>query len=147
MCRNGNAVKNLYKELGVEGILLIEDDPWSRDSLSMFFRIVECRMQCAANAKEAITAMSRDRFDLILCEYQLPGMSGVTLLKMLENIEPGAVKFLFTSYPIQKLAEEAARSGIHEVIRKPFTMETLEESLMRYFPRARQGGSEPVGAH
>lgn len=140
-------MKNPYKELGVQSILLIEDDPWSRDSLTTFFRIVECRMQCAANAKEAITAMSRNRFDLILCEYQLPAMSGLALLKMSGNIQPGAVKFLFTSYPIQKLAEEAVRSGIHEVIRKPFTMETLEESLMRYFPRARQGGCDPVGAN
>jgi DNA-binding NtrC family response regulator len=144
---NGNAVKNPYKELGVGGILLIEDDPWSRDSLTLFFRIVECRMQSAANAKEAVMAMSRDRFDLILCECQLPGMSGITVLKMLENIQPGAVKFLFTSYPVGKLAEEAARSGIHEVIRKPFTMATLEEALMRHFPRPRHGGREPVGAH
>ena len=140
-------MKNLYKELGVESILLIEDDPWSRDSLSTFFRIVECRMESAENAMEAIAAVSRNRFDLILCEYQLPGMNGLTLLKMLGDIHPGAVKFLFTSYPIQKLAEEAVRSGIHEVIRKPFTMATLEESLMRYFPRGRQGGREPVGAH
>ena len=129
----------------MESILLIEDDPWSRDSLSTFFRIVECRMQCAANAKEAITAMSRNRFDLILCEYQLPGISGLILLKMLGNIDPGAVNFLFTSYPVQKLIEEAVQSGIHEVIRKPFTMETLEESLMRHFPRVRQGGRDPVG--
>ena len=92
-------------------ILLIEDDPWSRDSLAMFFRIVECRMRSVASAKEAITAMSRDRFDLILCEYQLPGMSGLTLLKIFGNIQPKAVKFLFTAYPIQKLAEEAARSA------------------------------------
>ncbi len=140
-------MKNLYKDLGVGSILLIEDDPWSRDSLSMFFRIVECRMQCAENAKEAITEMSRNRFDLILCEYQLPGMNGLALLKMSGNFQPGAVKFLFTSYPIQKLTEDAVRSGIHEVIRKPFTMATLEESVMRHFPRARQGGRDPVGAH
>jgi DNA-binding NtrC family response regulator len=91
--------------------------------------------------------VSRRRFDLILCEYQLPGLSGITLLKMLGNIQPGTVKFLLTSYPIQKLAEEAVHSGIHEVIRIPFTMATLEESLMRYFPLGRQGGREPVGAH
>jgi DNA-binding NtrC family response regulator len=147
MCRNGDALKNLYKELGVESILLIEDDPWSRDSLSTFFRIMECRMQSAENAMEAIAAVARNRFDLILCEYQLPGMKGLFLLEMLENIHPGAVKFLLTSYPVQKLAEEAVRSGIHEVIRKPFTMETLEESLMRYFPRVRQEDRDPVGAH
>jgi len=140
-------VKNLYKELGVESILLVEDDPWSRDSLAMFFRIVECRMQSAANAKDAIAAVARDRFDLILCEYQLPGMCGITLMKKLGNIQPRAVRFLFTSYPVQKLGEEATRSGIHEVIRKPFTMATLEESLTRHFPRRRQEGRELVGAH
>ena len=140
-------MKNLYKELGVESILLIGDDPWSRESLSTFFRIMECRMLSAENAMEAVAAVSQSRFDLILCEYQLPGISGITLMKMLGNIQPGTVKFLFTSYPIQKLAEEAVRSGIHEVIRIPFTMATLEESLARYFPRGRQGDRELVGAH
>ena len=140
-------MKNLYKELGVESILLIEDDPWSRDSLTTFFRIVECRMESAENAMEAGAAMSRDRFDLILCEYQLPGMNGLDLLKILGKSDHGAVKFLFTSYPVEKLVEEAVRSGIHEVIRKPFTMETLEKSLTRHFPRARHGGRAPVGAH
>jgi DNA-binding NtrC family response regulator len=147
MSRDGNGMKNHYKDLGVESILLIEDDPWSRDSLSTFFRIVECRMESAENAMEAIEAVSRNRFDLILCEYQLPGMSGLDLLKTLGDIHPGTVRFLFTSYPVQKLAEEAVRSGIHEVIRKPFTMETLEQSLMRYFPRGRHGGCEIVGAY
>ena len=131
----------------MESILLIEDDPWSRDSLTTFFRIVECRMESVENAMEAIGAVSRVRFDLILCEYQLPGMNGLVLLKMLKDFQPKAVKFLFTSYPVQKLTEEAARSGIHEVIRKPFTMETLEESLARHFPRGRHEDREPVGAH
>lgn len=138
-------MKNLYEELGVASILLIEDDPWSRDSLSTFFRIVGCRMESAGNAMEAIAAASRNRFDLILCEYQLPGTNGLTLLKMLGDVYPGVVKFLFTSYPVQKLAEEAVRSGVHEVIRKPFTMATLEESLVRNFPRGRQGDRESVG--
>lgn len=140
-------MKNLYKELGVERILLVGEDPWSRESLSTFFRIMECDMASAENAMEAVVAASRSRFDLILCEFQLPGMSGMTLLKMLGDIQPGAVKFLFTPYPAQKSAEEAVRSGIHEVIRIPFTMATLEELLMRYFPRGRHGGRESVGAH
>src|SRR5512143_1323757 len=138
---------NLYKDLGVESILLIGEDPWSRESLTTYFRIVGCGMQSAENAMEAVVAVSRTRFDLILCEYQLPGMSGITLMKLLEDIQPGAVKFLFTSYPVQKLAEEADRFGINEVIRIPFTMATLEESLKRYFPRTRHGGRESVGAH
>ncbi|HEX8042082.1 response regulator [Candidatus Deferrimicrobium sp.] len=146
MSGNGSDM-NLYKDLGVESILLIGEDPWSRESLTTYFRIVKCDMQSAENAMEAVVAVSRSQFDLILCEYQLPGMSGITLMKLLEDIQPGTVKFLFTSYPIQKLTEEAVRSGIHEVIRIPFTMATFEESLKRYFPRTRHGGRESVGAH
>jgi DNA-binding NtrC family response regulator len=133
----GEELTNFYRDLGVEDVLLIEDDPWSRDSFLMFFRIMECRMQVAANATDAVAAMSRDRFDLILCEYQFSGMNGLTFLGTFGNIQAEAVKVLFTSYPIRKLMEEAARSGIHEVIRKPFSMATLEESLIRYFPRSR----------
>ena len=139
-------MRNPYSEMGVENILLVEDDPWSINSLTTFFQIVGCRMQSAVNAKEAISAMSRDRFDLILCEYQIQDVNGLALLKMLGDIHPRAVKFLFTSYPVEKLAGEAARIGIDEVIRKPFTMERLEESLKRCFPRGGQGGREPVGA-
>ena len=139
-------MRNPYAEMGVETILLVEDDPWSINSLTTFFQIVGCRMMSAVNAQEAIKAMSQDRFDLILCEYQLQDTNGMALLKLLGDIHPEAVKFLCTSYPVEKLSEEAARSGIDEVIRKPFTMERLEESLRRCFPRGRHGGREPVGA-
>jgi DNA-binding NtrC family response regulator len=139
------ALRNLYKELGVGSILLIEDDPWNRDSLSMFFRVVGCGIRSAENATEAIAALSGDRFDLILCEVQLPDMNGLTLLKSYGMNQAGAVKFLFTSHPDQGLIEEAVRSGIHEVIRKPLTVDALEESLKRWFPRVRDGGREPVG--
>jgi len=139
------ALKNLYKELGLGSILLIEDDPWSRDSLSMFFQVVGCRIRSAANATEAIAALSGDRFDLILCEVQLPDMNGLTLLKRYGYLQAGAAIFLVTSHPDQELVEEAVRSGFHEVIRKPLTVDTLEEALKRWFPRVRDGGREPVG--
>ena len=139
-------MKNLYRELGVESILLVEDDPWSINSLTTYFQIVGCRLHCAVNAKEAVEAMSRHRFHLVLCEYHLEDMNGLALLKILGDIQPGAARFLFTSFPVEKLAGEAARHGVDEVIRKPFTMEVLEEALKRRFSRRRQEGPEPAAA-
>jgi len=68
------------------------------------------------------------------------------LLGMLGTLQSGAVKILFTSYLVQKLAKEASRAGVHAVIRKPFTMEALENALTRSFPRGRPAGRESVGA-
>jgi two-component system response regulator GlrR len=135
---------NLHEELGVKNILLVEDDPWTRDALSLFFQFEGCLLQSAASANEAIKALSGDRFDLILCDYTLPDMDGLSLMKRFGNNQPGAVKFLFTTNPTHPLVEEAGRYGIHNVIRKPFTVETLEKSLKRCFPQTRGSGREPV---
>jgi DNA-binding NtrC family response regulator len=135
---------NLYQELGVKNILLVEDDPWTRDSLSLFFRFEGCRLQSAASASEAITALAGDRFDMILCEHSLPDMDGLSLIKRYGDLQPGAVKFLISAYPTQPLVEEAGRYGIHDVIRKPLTIETLEKSLMRCLSQSRDHAREPA---
>jgi DNA-binding NtrC family response regulator len=128
-----------YGEPDGKRVLLVEADPWIRDSLSMFFWVRGCRLQSAACGKEAVAALRGDRFDLILCEDRLPDMDGLTFLKMSGDSHPEAVRFLMTGYPRHEVVEEAARSGIREVIRKPFTTEVLEESLRRI------GESRPRG--
>jgi len=135
---------NLYREMGVKYILLVEDDPWTRDSLALFFQIEGCRLHSAANAKEAVAALSAGRFDLILCEHGLPDMDGLSLLKQFGEGQPRAVKFLITMHPTQQLVEEAGRFGIHDVLRKPITVASLEESLKRCFAHRHDSGREPV---
>ncbi len=139
-------MKNLYRELGVRNILLVEDDPWTRDSLSLFFQIGGCRLTSAANAEEAIAALSAGPYDLILCEYWLPDLDGLSLLKLYGNRQPRAIKFLITAYLSHEAADEVARAGVHDVIRKPFTVERLEESLQRHFRQTRGRAEGPVTA-
>ena len=140
----GDAMRGFYQDMGVRSILLVEDDQWTRDSLALFFRIEGCRLQCASNAEEAIAALSEGRFDLILCEYWLPDMDGLSLLKLYGNRQTGAVKLLISAYLTHQAAEEAVRSGIHDVIRKPFNAETLENSLKRHLPRTHGREREPL---
>jgi response regulator of citrate/malate metabolism len=71
-------------------------------------------------------------------------MDGLSFLKLYGNHQPGAVKFLISTYPTRSLIEEAGRYGIHDVIRKPFTVETLEKSLMRCRPQSHDHDPEPV---
>lgn len=136
-------MKSIYRELGMTNILLVENDPWTRDSLSLFFRFEGCRLKSAANAEEALAALSTDRFDLILCEHRPPDIDGLSLLRQYGNRQPKAVKFLIAVHPPDRTAEEIELAGIHDVIRKPFTVEKLEHSLRRLFGRA-GGAGDPV---
>lgn len=139
-------MENLYRQLGVEKILLVENDPWTRESLSLYFQIQGCRLQSAANAEEAIGSLSDDQYDLILCEYWLPDMDGLSLLKLYGNRQPRAIKFLLTAYLTHEVAEEVGRLGVHDVIRKPFTVERLEKCLQRHLRQPRGRVEDPVTA-
>ena len=140
----GDAMESIYKDLGVRSVLLVEDDPWTRDSLSLFFQIEGCRLRSATNADEAISAILEDRFDLILCEYWLPDMDGLSVLKLYGDRQPEAVKVLISAYLTRQAVDEAIRCGIDDVIRKPFKVETLEKSLKRHFLERHGRGGESV---
>ncbi len=129
-------MKNVYQALGVESILLVEDDPWVRDSLALFFQVEGCRMKTAASAAEAAAMISSERFDMIICEYWLADVDGLSFLNQFGGNGHGPIKILVASYPTRPTSEEARRLGVHAVIGKPFTGEVLERSLRRLMPRA-----------
>lgn len=132
-------MSNLYQELGVKNVLIAAIDPWIKDSLEVYFQIQGCGLRSVDSAKEALAALPGEHFDLILCEYHLPDMDGVSLLKICGDSHPLALRLLMSAYPTHQVEKDAARSGIHEVILKPFTTEALEESLKRHLRKPRPG--------
>ena len=121
----------ISREWNGKRILLVEGEPWTRDSLSLFLRVKGYEPHVAASATEAMVAFSADGFDLILCEYWLPDMDGLSFLKLIGDAHPGTVKILTSSYLSAHVMEEAKRAGIHAVIRQPFTMDMLGRTLSR----------------
>lgn len=135
---------NLYQELGVRKILLVGNDPWLRDSLAFYFQIRGCLLVCAASGREAIVALAGDRFDLILCEEGLPDGDGFLLLKLHGSRQPDAIKFLVGQSPGHSAVDDSPGSGIHGVIAKPFSVETLERALKRCRSQIRADSKEEM---
>ena len=124
---------NISRELNGKRILLVEGEPWTRDSLSLslFLRVEGCSPHVAASATEAMAALSAGCFDLIICEYWLPDMDGLSFLKLFGDCHPGTVKILTSSYMSDQAMGEAKRVGIHDMIRPPFSMDMLGRALSR----------------
>jgi CheY-like chemotaxis protein len=131
---------NISRELNGKRILLVEGEPCTRDSLSLVLRVEGCSLHVAASAAEAMAALSAGRFDLIICEYWLPDMDGLSFLKLFGDCHPGTVKILTSSYMSDQAMGEAKWAGIHDVIRPPFTVGMLRRALSRNrIPHAVQG--------
>lgn len=112
-------------------ILLIDDDEWIRDSMSMYFEDEGCYLQTLRSAEDALEALINESFDIIIADYKLPGIDGIEFFKKADELNSEAVKILITAYGSKELFTKALNMGIHDFIEKPFTSETIEDSLKR----------------
>lgn len=112
-------------------ILLVDDDEWIRDSLRLYFEAEGCRIVAIETAEEAIEALHRQDYDIIITDYKLPGMDGVEFFRRIQNSHPNTIKILITAYKSEVVVDEAKKAGVQHLIAKPFTSETIEASLTR----------------
>ena len=122
---------DLFSKLKSMKILLIDDDEWIRDSMSIFFESEGCYLLALETAEEGIEELKKEVYDIIIVDYRLPGMDGLEFLRQIQESHPGAIKILITAYGSEEVVSEAMRIGIQDFIEKPFTTKTIEGSLSR----------------
>jgi CheY-like chemotaxis protein len=123
----------MFRKLKNLKTLLIDDDEFVRDSLRLMFESRHCFLCTVHTAEEAIEALRRQDYDIIITDYKLPGMDGLQLCRYIQKSHPHAMKILITAYGSRAVEEEANSVGIHELIEKPITSEAIEASLSRLF--------------
>lgn len=89
----------------------------------------DASMSEATNGKEGLTAIQADTPDLVLCDWNMPEMTGIELLREL-RAEGNDVKFGFvTSEGTPEMRQQAQESGAVFLISKPFTADTFSEQI------------------
>lgn len=122
---------DLFERLQGMKVLLVEDDQWVRDSLRRFFANENCALMVVETGEDGLEIIKGNGCDIIITDYRLPGMDGLEFLKRAQRINVPFKKILLTAYMTEPVISEAFRLGVHEFIEKPFTMEDLEEALVR----------------
>lgn len=120
---------NIFSRLRNMNILLIDDDEWIRDAMRIFFETESCKIIALETAEEALKMISQQKYDIVICDYKLPGLNGLTLLKQVRQTQPDALTVMITAYKTDDLVSEAKKTGVHGFIAKPFTSETIEAAL------------------
>ncbi len=136
---------DLFKKLKGMEILLIDDDEWIRDSLTLFFTGEGCHLSGLATAEEAIEALENKKYDIIISDYKLPGMDGLEFLRRAKKSDPDMMTILITAYGSEDLLSEAKKLGIYNFIQKPLTTDALEKSLANLLERHEAGENNARG--
>lgn len=100
-------------------ILLVDDEP---DILLGFKELLRLRLHAdvrtAASAAQALEALDGDRFDLLVSDHRMPGLSGIDLIAQAKAKVPGLRCVLFTAYRDDALERRAKARGADLVLSK-----------------------------
>ena len=129
---------DLFSKLRKVNILLIDDDEWIRHSMNIFFEFEGCHLHTLETAEEGLKELQRHDYKVIIVDYRLPGMDGLEFFRQSQKTHMNAMKVLITAYGSREIISEAYKLGVRDVIKKPFTIENIEESLCRLIKEQEQ---------
>ncbi len=106
-------------------ILIVDDDPMVLDSLSRLIGAQDFEAATAASGQQALAAVGRIQFDVILLDLNMPGMGGVEVLAALSGRGVATPVIVVSGDDAIDNAVRALRHGAADFIRKPYKPEEL----------------------
>ena len=112
-------------------LLLVDDDRHVLESMADWLREQGYKLDVAASYADAVTAVDRKAYDLVLADIRLGDADGFDLLAYCREKHPAVLVILLTGYGTVESAVEAIRAGATDFLTKPLIDAELEIAIQR----------------
>ena len=128
-----------------KSILVVDDEKNQREILETILSSEGYDVTTASSGEAAMKFVQSRRFDLVLTDLKMTGMSGLDLLKELTNFDKSIIVILLTAHGSVDSAVDALRLGAFDYLQKPYDqaklLETVSRSLNNFRSKASCSGS------
>lgn len=128
----GAAVRRLRGLSCVTRVLLVEDDTFNLQALTIYLKLMGVEVEQARNGYEALQQLDRNTFDVVVSDIMMPGINGFDLTKRVHQRRPGVPVVLMTGDPTAPPVSALNESEAVDFLVKPF----LPRELMKRISRA-----------
>ncbi|MFC1841215.1 HD domain-containing phosphohydrolase [Thermodesulfobacteriota bacterium] len=101
-------------------ILIVDDDESVRRTLERIIKKIQPECALVSSAEEARRSLEADKFDLILCDINMPGESGMDLISHVRSAYPETAVIMVSGMDDPEMAEKALEIGAYGYMIKPF---------------------------
>lgn len=108
-----------------EKILIVDDERIVRESLFHWFEEEGYHVETAEDGETALRKFDKGKFDLILLDMKMPGMSGLELLSKVKEIDKDCIVILITAFASVPTAIKALKDGAYDYVTKPVDPDEL----------------------
>ncbi len=110
-------------------ILIVDDEESVRDSLYNWFIDDGYDVDCAENAKKALSMLESRDFDIVLADIKMPGMDGMEMHKRIKTLAREPVFIIMTAFASVDTAVQALKNGAFDYVTKPFDPDDLSHLI------------------
>lgn len=114
-------------------VLIVDDDPAARASLKLLLSIDRHFVTEAKDGNEALALLVKQRFDLVLLDFFMPGMHGGEVARRIREIAPSLPILMVTAYA-EKLVGFDKPGDTNAVLGKPFGVIALRGEMAKLLP-------------
>ncbi|MCI9211214.1 MAG: response regulator [Eubacterium sp.] len=137
-----------WEENGISHVLAVDDDEELCSNMKSLLESAGVRTDVAYSGEEAVALAekaiaSEDAYQMILMDWNMPGMGGKEAVRQIRRIAPDGVWiFILTANDLDAIEEEAPSVGIDAFLSKPFFATALKEKLLELKSKESEQGPE-----
>jgi len=108
-------------------VFILDDEEIVLASLKNLFKIrTDYRIFCYGSPLQALDGVSECEVDIVIADYLMPQMDGITFLGKFKEIQPQALRILLTGYADKENAIRAINTvGLYQYLEKPWDNDAL----------------------
>jgi DNA-binding NtrC family response regulator len=125
--------------MGNTKILIVDDELIMRESLAGWLERDGHEITTAPSGEEALEILKEARFDILLVDIKMEGISGLEVLKHVKENDPDVAVVMITAYGSISTAIDAMKNGAYDYLLKPFDpneLGVLIEKIIRHQAQA-----------
>ena len=122
-------------------ILIVDDELIIRESLAAWLERDGHEIETVSSGEEALDKLKKVRFDILLVDIKMEGVSGLDVLKQVKDDDPEVAVVMITAYGSISTAIESMKNGAYDYLLKPFDpneLGVLIEKIIKHQAQARE---------
>jgi DNA-binding response OmpR family regulator len=123
-------------------VLIVDDNQNITETLSFFFESNNIEPRIINNSRNAVAEIKKEQYDLIILDLAMPGVSGFDIINHLksEGLLQSQNVVILTAVPLSEAETSSllSQEGISLVMKKPLSIEEMEEIVMKVSERKNQ---------
>ncbi len=120
-------------------VLIIEDEAVLAKNIATYLRRLNHEVKLAENGELGLNLVEAERPDVVILDYNLPGMNGLELVRKIQAIDSTIKTIMATGQGSEQLAVDAMKAGAYDYLTKPLVLGKLKVVLDKIIGEARIG--------